>query len=272
MAITAEKQVQALCTSSSRAQCTQTAPSRVCLLLRHCGTLELSEQHSAFLLGEMLGNMEQSLRLLADTSQLVHKASTSFKCLHWKSSEDVWPALCKLQHRTQPVVPSFPAQGLTCQWWKTDSENACPCVWVLRSVSKPKESMAGMKALMVYRGEPGIGASCVTWPLPKSKHSSSYVSPFTSPLQHSNRIRHKAKRCTWCWTSSPHKAQGTDFTLSPHFHISPPLQGVVEVSTTRISGEQLLLCTALVMAAHLRRASTVYTADTQSAGACTSTK
>lgn len=102
MAITAEKQVQALCTSSSRAQCTQTAPSRVCLLLRHCGPLELSEQHSAFLLGEMLGNMEQSLRLLADTSQLVHKASNSSKCPHWKSSEDVWPALCKLQHRAQP--------------------------------------------------------------------------------------------------------------------------------------------------------------------------
>lgn len=53
----------------------------------------------------------------------------------------------------------------TCQWWKTDKQKACPCVWVLKSVSKPKLSMAGMKALMVYSGEPGTGASWVTWPL-----------------------------------------------------------------------------------------------------------
>lgn len=54
--------------------------------------------------------------------------------------------------------------GTICQWWKTDRQKDWPCVWVLRSVSKPKESIAGMKALMMYRGEPGIGASCVTWP------------------------------------------------------------------------------------------------------------
>ena len=54
---------------------------------------------------------------------------------------------------------------LTCQWWNTDKQNACPCVCVLKSVSKPKESIAGMKALMVYNGDPGTGASCVTWPL-----------------------------------------------------------------------------------------------------------
>lgn len=59
---------------------------------------------------------------------------------------------------------------LTCQWWNTESENACPWVCVLKSVSNPKLSMAGMKALMVYRGEPGTGASCVTWPLYKFYH------------------------------------------------------------------------------------------------------
>lgn len=53
----------------------------------------------------------------------------------------------------------------TCQWWNTDIQNACPWVWVLRSVSNPNESIAGIKALMVYNGEPGTGASCVTCPL-----------------------------------------------------------------------------------------------------------
>lgn len=38
---------------------------------------------------------------------------------------------------------------LTCQWWNTDRAKACPWVCVRRSVSKPNESMAGMKALMV---------------------------------------------------------------------------------------------------------------------------
>lgn len=54
---------------------------------------------------------------------------------------------------------------LTCQWWNTDKQNAWPCVWVLKSVSNPKESMAGINALIVYSGEPGTGASCVTCPL-----------------------------------------------------------------------------------------------------------
>lgn len=54
---------------------------------------------------------------------------------------------------------------LTCQWWNTDKQNAWPWVCVLKSVSKPKLSIAGINALMVYRGEPGTGASCVTWPL-----------------------------------------------------------------------------------------------------------
>lgn len=54
---------------------------------------------------------------------------------------------------------------LTCQWWNTDKQKAWPWVWVLKSVSNPKESMAGMKALIVYKGEPGTGASWVTWPL-----------------------------------------------------------------------------------------------------------
>ena len=53
----------------------------------------------------------------------------------------------------------------TCQWWNVDRQKACPCVWVLKSVSNPNESMAGMNALIVYNGELGIGASWVTWPL-----------------------------------------------------------------------------------------------------------
>ena len=47
----------------------------------------------------------------------------------------------------------------TCQWWNAERQNAWPCVCVLRSVSNPNESMAGMKAFMVYSGDPGIGAS-----------------------------------------------------------------------------------------------------------------
>ena len=47
----------------------------------------------------------------------------------------------------------------TCQWWNAKRQNAWPCVCVLRSVSNPNESMAGMKAFMVYSGDPGIGAS-----------------------------------------------------------------------------------------------------------------
>jgi len=37
----------------------------------------------------------------------------------------------------------------TCQWWNVERQNAWPCVCVLRSVSSPNESMAGMKPLMV---------------------------------------------------------------------------------------------------------------------------
>ena len=57
----------------------------------------------------------------------------------------------------------------TCQWWNTDKQNACPCVCVLKSVSNPNESIAGMNALMIYSGEPGTGASWVTWPLKMKK-------------------------------------------------------------------------------------------------------
>ena len=42
-------------------------------------------------------------------------------------------------------------------------------MWVLRSVSNPNESMAGMNAFTVYKGEPGTGASWVTWPLHVNK-------------------------------------------------------------------------------------------------------
>lgn len=47
------------------------------------------------------------------------------------------------------IESSIVSINLTCQWWNTDRAKACPCVCVRRSVSKPKESMAGMKALMV---------------------------------------------------------------------------------------------------------------------------
>ena len=59
----------------------------------------------------------------------------------------------------------------TCQWWNTERQKACPWVCVLRSVSNPKESIAGMKALTVYSGEPGTGASWVTWPLNETKNT-----------------------------------------------------------------------------------------------------
>ena len=85
------------------------------------------------------------------------------------------------------ILLSRGSPGTICQWWNTDNANAlerdgkwwldiidnftlinrmvfkaalhkyrpsntnrhntCPCVWVRRSVSNPKESMAGMKAL-----------------------------------------------------------------------------------------------------------------------------
>lgn len=63
----------------------------------------------------------------------------------------------------------------TCQWWNTDRAKACPCVCVRRSVSKPKESIAGIKALIVYRGDPGIGASWVTWPLIDDKQRTNFL-------------------------------------------------------------------------------------------------
>lgn len=63
------------------------------------------------------------------------------------------------------ILLSSGSPGTICQWWNTDRQKACPKVCVLRSVSKPKESMAGMKALIVYNGDPGTGASWVTWPL-----------------------------------------------------------------------------------------------------------
>lgn len=65
--------------------------------------------------------------------------------------------MCMLLSRGSP--------GTICQWWKTDMQNAWPWVCVRRSVSKPNESIAGMNALIVYSGEPGTGASWVTWPL-----------------------------------------------------------------------------------------------------------
>merc|ERR1719221_53814 len=55
------------------------------------------------------------------------------------------------------MVLSRGSPGTICQWWNTERQNAWPWVWVRKSVSKPKESMAGTKALMVYNGEPGTG-------------------------------------------------------------------------------------------------------------------
>merc|ERR1719209_1334952 len=60
------------------------------------------------------------------------------------------------------MVLSRGSPGTICQWWNTERQNAWPWVWVRKSVSKPKESMAGTKALMVYRGEPGAGADTST--------------------------------------------------------------------------------------------------------------
>merc|ERR1712079_302674 len=62
------------------------------------------------------------------------------------------------------MVLSSGSPGTICQWWNTDRQKAWPWVWVLRSVSKPNESMAGINALMVYSGDPGTGASWVTCP------------------------------------------------------------------------------------------------------------
>ena len=51
---------------------------------------------------------------------------------------------------------------------------------VLRSVSNPNESMAGMKALTVYSGEPGTGASWVTWPLSTQTNQNKLNNKFLS--------------------------------------------------------------------------------------------
>lgn len=95
------------------------------------------------------------------------------------------------------ILLSNGSPGTICQWWKTDKQNACPCVCVRRSVSKPNESMAGMKAFIVYNGEPGTGASCVTCPLKKSIvfnclydvyfHVSTFFSPIRCKRQKRNR-------------------------------------------------------------------------------------
>ncbi len=60
------------------------------------------------------------------------------------------------------IVLSRGSPGTICQWWNTDIQNDWPWVCVRKSVSNPNESMAGMKALIVYRGDPGTGASWVT--------------------------------------------------------------------------------------------------------------
>mmetsp|Transcript_2622 Transcript_2622/g.10944 ORF Transcript_2622/g.10944 Transcript_2622/m.10944 type:complete len:330 (+) Transcript_2622:745-1734(+) len=54
--------------------------------------------------------------------------------------------------------------GTTAQWSKYERPNAWPCVWNRRSVSNPKDSIAGSSALTVYTGVPGLGASATTCP------------------------------------------------------------------------------------------------------------
>jgi hypothetical protein len=57
------------------------------------------------------------------------------------------------------------------QWSKACTQKAYPDVWILnqiyylKSVSKPKESIAGILALTVYKGLPGFAVSDITWPL-----------------------------------------------------------------------------------------------------------
>lgn len=85
----------------------------------------------------------------------------------------------------------------TCQWWNTLSAKACPCVCVRRSVSNPKESIAGMNALMVYSGEPGIGASCVTWPLKESIVNFVRTATALNQLLHEAVIYSQYKRVLW---------------------------------------------------------------------------
>jgi len=69
------------------------------------------------------------------------------------------------------IFLSSGSPGKSSQWSKTYKAKAYPEVWILRSVSKPKLSMAGILALMVYRGEPGFGVSEMVWPLLLEKTS-----------------------------------------------------------------------------------------------------
>lgn len=55
--------------------------------------------------------------------------------------------------------------GTTAQWENWVNTIAYPTVCVLKSVSNPKLSIAGISIFNVYKGEPGFGSSFVTWAL-----------------------------------------------------------------------------------------------------------
>ena len=103
------------------------------------------------------------------------------------------------------------ADSCTCQWWNTDRAKACPCVCVRRSVSKPKESIAGMKALIVYRGDPGIGASWVTWPLIDDKQRTNFlklkVSLFQRQMVGMSVHSISSRVDIWRWVHQPSSSQ-----------------------------------------------------------------
>ena len=62
------------------------------------------------------------------------------------------------------ILLSNGSPGTVDQWSNTPWLKACPWVKVLRSVSNPKLSSTGRKALTLKRGEPGIGLSCTMCP------------------------------------------------------------------------------------------------------------
>ena len=66
-----------------------------------------------------------------------------------RSSRRPAPACTRCRHRIQADARAGRGRGVAAH---------------RRSVSKPKDSMAGRKQLTLYSGVPGIATSCVTWP------------------------------------------------------------------------------------------------------------
>jgi hypothetical protein len=75
--------------------------------------------------------------------------------------------------------------GTIAQWSKTDWQNAWPCVWYLKSVSKPKDSITGKNAWKMWRTKSVTLYSKM--PQPSKKAKPCYIS-FYGKVSYLNKI------------------------------------------------------------------------------------